>query len=186
MRRSPAGVSSLPEFQRGHRPSPSQSWLVSGRGSHLPRDSRYLTLSFIHTLYTHTNSRAHTHTHARTHTHPGFELSKNKWGVDICLFIVTVITHRQFSIINNGGGLKLTPPRGIPGHLVWGVEQTTGGVQPPTPPRQFKHCTHLNIAKSSLHSIRVKDAPSILQVRIKYLSAAYRYIYEVKFHAIRK
>jgi hypothetical protein len=69
----------------------------------------------------------------------GFELSKNKWGggVDICLFIVTVITHRQFSIINNGGGgLKLTP-RGIPGHLVWGggVEQTTGGGStPPTPP----------------------------------------------------
>jgi hypothetical protein len=40
---------------------------------------------------------------------PGFELSKNKWGVDICLFIVIVITHRRFSIINNGGGLKLTP-----------------------------------------------------------------------------
>jgi hypothetical protein len=36
----------------------------------------------------------------------GFELSKNKWGVDICLFIVIVIviTHRRFSIINNGGG----------------------------------------------------------------------------------
>jgi hypothetical protein len=50
----------------------------------------------------------------------GFELSKNKWGVDICLFIVIVITHRRLSIINNGGGgLKLTP-QGIPGHLVWG------------------------------------------------------------------
>jgi hypothetical protein len=63
----------------------------------------------------------------------GFELSKNKRGVDICLFIVIVITHRRFSIINNGGGLKLTP-QGIPGHLVWGVKQTTGGSTPPTPP----------------------------------------------------
>jgi hypothetical protein len=63
---------------------------------------------------------------------PGFELSKNKWGVDICLFIVTVITHRQFSIINNGGGLKLTP-RGIPGHLVWGggLSKQLGGSIPP-------------------------------------------------------
>jgi hypothetical protein len=26
-------------------------------------------------------------------------------GVDICLFIVIVITHRRFSIINNGGGV---------------------------------------------------------------------------------
>jgi hypothetical protein len=33
-----------------------------------------------------------------------------------------------------------TDPQGIPGHLVWGVKQTTGGVQPPNP-RQFKHCT---------------------------------------------
>jgi hypothetical protein len=64
---------------------------------------------------------------------PGFELSKNKWGVDICLFIVIVITHRRLSIINNGGGLKLTP-QGIPGHLVWGVEQTSGGFNPPPNP----------------------------------------------------
>jgi hypothetical protein len=37
-----------------------------------------------------------------------------------------------------GGGLQLTP-QGIPGHLVCGVKQTTGGFNPPTP-RQFKHC----------------------------------------------
>jgi hypothetical protein len=57
-------------------------------------------------------------------------LSKNKWEVDICLLIVIIITHRRLSIINNGGGLKLTP-QGIPGHLVWGVEQTSGGFNPP-------------------------------------------------------
>jgi hypothetical protein len=62
----------------------------------------------------------------------GFELSKNKWGVNICLFIVIVITHRRLSIINNGGGLKLTP-QGIPGHLVWGLSKQLG-VQPPNPP----------------------------------------------------
>jgi hypothetical protein len=69
----------------------------------------------------------------RAQKYTGFELSKNKWGVDIRLFIVIVITHRQFSIINNGGGLKLTP-QSITGHLVWGgrgVKQTTRGVQPP-------------------------------------------------------
>jgi hypothetical protein len=60
----------------------------------------------------------------------GLNCQKISGGVDICLFIV--ITHRQFSIINNGGGLKLTP-RGIPGHLVWGVKQTTGGFNPPNP-----------------------------------------------------
>jgi hypothetical protein len=78
---------------------------------------------------------------------PGFELSKNKWGVDICLFIVIVITHRRFSIINNGGGLELTP-QGIPGHLAWGVEQTTRGVQPPTP-RQFKHWSSHILSKTT-------------------------------------
>jgi hypothetical protein len=58
-------------------------------------------------------------------------------GVDICLFIV--ITHRQFNIINNGGGLKLTPPpRVSQGILFGGVKQTTGG-SPPNTPRQFKH-----------------------------------------------
>jgi hypothetical protein len=81
-----------------------------------------------------------TQTVIKTHL-PGFELSKISGGVDICLFIVTVITHRQFSIINNGGGLKLTPP-GYPraSCLGGGVEQTTGGggSTPPTP-RQFKH-----------------------------------------------
>jgi hypothetical protein len=33
---------------------------------------------------------------------------------------------RQLGIINNGGGVE-TDPQVIPGHLVWGVEQTTGG-----------------------------------------------------------
>jgi hypothetical protein len=67
---------------------------------------------------------------------PGFELSKNKWGVDICLVIVVASTHRRFSIINNGGGLKLTPPRVSQGIMFGGggVGQTTGGVQPPQPP----------------------------------------------------
>jgi hypothetical protein len=37
--------------------------------------------------------------------------------------------------------LKLTPPPGVSqGILFGGVEQTTGGVQPPQRPRQFKHC----------------------------------------------
>jgi hypothetical protein len=40
--------------------------------------------------------------------------------------------------LTTAGGLKLTP-QGIPGHLVWGVKQTTGGFNAPTP-RQFKHC----------------------------------------------
>jgi hypothetical protein len=72
----------------------------------------------------------------------GFELSKNKWGFDICLFIVIVITHRRFSIINNGGGLKLTPP-GYPRASCLGVKQTTGGSTPPTP-WQFKHWVEVN------------------------------------------
>jgi hypothetical protein len=64
--------------------------------------------------------------------HAGFELSKNKWGVDILPIHCHAITHRRFSIINNGGGLKLTP-QGIPGHHVWGVRQTTGGFNPQPP-----------------------------------------------------
>jgi hypothetical protein len=62
----------------------------------------------------------------------GFELSKNKWGVDISLFIV--ITHRRFSIINNGGGLKLTP-QVSQGILFGGLSKQLGG----STPRQFKH-----------------------------------------------
>jgi hypothetical protein len=66
----------------------------------------------------------------------GFELSKNKWGgVDICLFIVIVITHRQFSIINNGGGLKLTPPGYPRASFLGGLsKQLGGGFNPPNPP----------------------------------------------------
>jgi hypothetical protein len=61
-------------------------------------------------------------------------LSKKKWeGVDICLFIVIVITHRRFSIINNGRGVETDPP-GYPGASCFGgggVKQTTGGFNPP-------------------------------------------------------
>jgi hypothetical protein len=64
----------------------------------------------------------------------GLNCQKISGGIDICLFIVTVITHRQFSIINNGGGLKLTP-RGIPGHLVGGgLSKQLGGGSTPQPP----------------------------------------------------
>jgi hypothetical protein len=70
---------------------------------------------------------------------PGFELSSG--GVDICLFIV--ITHRRFSIINNGRGVETDPP-GYPGASCWGGggggKQTTGGFNPP---RKFKHCAAL-------------------------------------------
>jgi hypothetical protein len=76
----------------------------------------------------------------------GLNCQKISGGVDICLFIVAVITHRQFSITNNGGGgggLKLTPPPGVSqGILFGGVEQTTGGFNPPTPPAiQTLHVT---------------------------------------------
>jgi hypothetical protein len=40
-----------------------------------------------------------------------------------------VIKHRRFSIINNDG--VETDPHCFPGHLVWGVKQTTGGSTPP-------------------------------------------------------
>jgi hypothetical protein len=77
-------------------------------------------------------------------SHAGFELSKNKWGVDICLFIVIVITHRRFSIINNGGVVETDPPpQGIPGHLVWGVKQTTGGLNPQPPAIQTLQPRHV-------------------------------------------
>jgi hypothetical protein len=73
--------------------------------------------------------------HLKVHHNQGLNCQKiSGGGVHICLFIVIVITHRQFSIINNvGGGWKLTP-QGIPGRLVWGgVKQTTGGFNPPNP-----------------------------------------------------
>jgi hypothetical protein len=59
----------------------------------------------------------------------GFELSKNKLGVEICLFIVTVIIHRRFSIINNGGGLKLTP-KVSQGTLFEGLSKQLGDSTP--------------------------------------------------------
>jgi hypothetical protein len=65
---------------------------------------------------------------------PGFELSKNKWGVDICLFIVIAITHRRFSIINNGGGVETDPPRVSQGIMFGGLGKQLGGFNPPTPP----------------------------------------------------
>jgi hypothetical protein len=65
---------------------------------------------------------------------PGFELSKSKWGggVDICLLIVIVITHRRFSIINNGGRLKLTP-RVYQSILFGGLSKQLGGSIPNAP-----------------------------------------------------
>jgi hypothetical protein len=63
-----------------------------------------------------------------------FELSTNNWrGGDICLFIVIVITHRRFSMINNGGGLKLTPPRVSQGILFGGLSKQLGGSTPNPP-----------------------------------------------------
>jgi hypothetical protein len=46
---------------------------------------------------------------SRLYIGQGLNCQKISGEVDICLFIVIVITHRRFSIINNGGGLKLTP-----------------------------------------------------------------------------
>jgi hypothetical protein len=39
----------------------------------------------------------------------GLNCQKISGGLTICLFIVIDITYRRFSIINNGGGLKLNP-----------------------------------------------------------------------------
>jgi hypothetical protein len=65
----------------------------------------------------------------------GLNCQKISGGVDICLFIVTVITHRQFSIINNGGGGVETDPPGYPrGILFGGLSKQLGGFNPPTPP----------------------------------------------------
>jgi hypothetical protein len=64
----------------------------------------------------------------------GLNCQKISGGVDICLFIVISITHRRFSIINNGGGVETDPPRVSQGIMFGGVGQTTGGVQPPNPP----------------------------------------------------
>jgi hypothetical protein len=107
---------------------------------------------------------------------PGFELSKNKWGVDICLLIVIVITHRQFSIINNGGGggLKLTP-RGIPGHLVWGgVEQTTGGVQPPTPPGNLNTAAVATNKEEQTSGIVIRVVVHLLQSQLQSMQCGLR------------
>jgi hypothetical protein len=58
---------------------------------------------------------------------------KNKCGVDNFTawhFIVIVITHRRFSIINNGEGIETDPP----GYLVWGGGLSKQlGVQPQPP-----------------------------------------------------
>jgi hypothetical protein len=67
------------------------------------------------------------------HFGQGLNCQKISGRVDICLFIVIVITHRRLSIINNGGGLKLTP-QGIPGHLVWGGLSKQLGGSTPNPP----------------------------------------------------
>jgi hypothetical protein len=62
-------------------------------------------------------------------------------GVDICLFIVIVITHRRLSIINNGGGVETDPPGYPSASCLGGLSKQVGGgrFNPPTP-RQFKHC----------------------------------------------
>jgi hypothetical protein len=65
-------------------------------------------------------------------------------GVDICLFIVIVITHRQFSIINNGGGIETDPP----GYHVWGVKQTTGGFNPQPPGNSNTGCGTVTVEYS--------------------------------------
>jgi hypothetical protein len=64
---------------------------------------------------------------------PGFELSKNKWGVDICLFIVIVITHRRFSIINNGGVVETDPPGYPRASCLGGLSKQLGGSTPQPP-----------------------------------------------------
>jgi hypothetical protein len=62
-----------------------------------------------------------------------------------CSLIVIVITHRRFSIINNGGGLKLTP-RISQGILFGGgeVKQTTGGSTPQPPGNSNTDCDASN------------------------------------------
>jgi hypothetical protein len=62
-----------------------------------------------------------------------------KYAVFFALFyrdfrLSLAITHRRFSIINNGGGVETDPPRVSQGIMFGGVGQTTGGVQPPQPP----------------------------------------------------
>jgi hypothetical protein len=57
----------------------------------------------------------------------GLNFQKISGGVDICLFIVIAITHGRFSIINNGGGLKLTPQ----GIMFGGLGKQLGGFNPP-------------------------------------------------------
>jgi hypothetical protein len=64
----------------------------------------------------------------------GLNCQKISGGVDICLFIVIAITHRRFSIINNGGGLKLTPPGYPRASCLGGLGKQLGGFNPPNPP----------------------------------------------------
>jgi hypothetical protein len=84
----------------------------------------------------------------------GLNCQKISGGVDNCLFIVIVITHRQFSIINNGGGLKLTPPGYPRAYLVWegGLSKQLGGSTPNPPGNSnTKHWEWLNFKDRLSH-----------------------------------
>jgi hypothetical protein len=52
-------------------------------------------------------------------TPPGFELSKNKWGLTSAYSVSLSLHTGDSASLTTAGGLKLTP-QGIPGHLVWG------------------------------------------------------------------
>jgi hypothetical protein len=98
----------------------------------------------------------------------GLNCQKISWGVDICLFIVIVITHRRLSIINNGGaGLKLTPP-GYPRASCLRRLSKQLGCSTPQPPRQFKHCLYL----ASFLSERFFTATAVLLLGFSDLESA--------------
>jgi hypothetical protein len=99
---------------------------------------------------------------------PGFELSKKSGGLTSAYSLsLSLDTGNSASLTTaGGGGLKLTP-RGIPGHLVWGVEQITGGFKPPTP-RQFKHWgSHIGKGFDSSHCVKTCRAASRINEKTK-------------------
>jgi hypothetical protein len=59
-------------------------------------------------------------------------MSKNKWGLTFAYSLSLSLHTGDSASLTTAGGLKLTP-QGIPGHLVWGVKQTTGGFNPQPP-----------------------------------------------------
>jgi hypothetical protein len=66
-------------------------------------------------------------------SYPGFELSKNKWGLTSA-YSLSLSLHTGDSASLTTAGVE-TDPQGIPGHLVWGLSKQLGGStpQPPTP-----------------------------------------------------